>query len=653
MQKRSQESVLEQDVATLDKLKTEYRQGIDTWRLYAFIVNAADQYMTLIDRNYVYEVANRAYCEAKGIQPADIIGRSVEEIWGRERFEGIIKGYLDQCFAGHEAHLEDWFRFNGRDLRCYEVNYYPYMNADGEVTHAVVVTNDVTTRRQAEEALRESEERFRTIFETAEDSIFIKDDNFCYTLVNPAMEQLFGFPAAKIIGKGDECLFDKAIVENIRQVEKRVLAGEVIVEEQTRKVDGRTMHFHVIKMPMCDKSGRITGIYGIARDITEMRRLQTQLQQAQKLEAIGTLAGGIAHDFNNMLSPIVGYVEMILEDLPQNSSLWTDLNHVLTAALRAKELVHQILSFSRQTDQVLKPLKAQTVIKEVLKLVRASLPATIEIDHAIQDDCGFIYADPVQIHQIAMNLVTNAYHAMPETGGRLEISLDCVALDGSASAEMNLLPGVYLRLRVADNGTGIDEGIVNRIFDPYFTTKDKDKGTGLGLSVVHGIVKNYKGHITVTRQEEGGTLFTVYLPTIDDEKGHGAALSPRQVRGGSERILLVDDEEQIARMTELMLRRLGYHVTIRTSSVEALALFRNRPRNFDLLITDMTMPNMTGDILARKVLEIHPDLPIIICTGYSEHISEKKAKALGIRAFVMKPILKDAMAMAIRRVLGD
>ena len=383
------------------------------------------------------------------------------------------------------------------------------------------------------------------------------------------------------------------------------------------------------------------------------KRLETQLQQSQKMESIGTLAGGIAHDFNNILHSIIGYTELGLDDAEKGSPLHDNLQEVLIAAHRARDLVKQILTFSRQVDQRLKPLKIQMVIREALKLIRSSLPSTIEINQNISNTCGLVMADATQIHQVAINLLTNAFHTMEDQGGKLDVTLKEIDLDMDDLKDPAMLPGSYVCLTVADTGAGIDKSILDRIFEPYFSTKEKDKGTGLGLAMVHGIVKSYGGDLRVYSEPGKGSAFHVYLPVIQTraETKETRVVSP--VEGGKERILLVDDEEQIVRMSQQMLERLGYHVTARTSSIETLEAFRAAPDKFDLVITDTTMPNMTGIELARKLMEIRSDIPIIICTGFSEKISADKATAMGIRGYVMKPIVKSELAKKMREVLDQ
>jgi nitrogen-specific signal transduction histidine kinase/CheY-like chemotaxis protein len=393
------------------------------------------------------------------------------------------------------------------------------------------------------------------------------------------------------------------------------------------------------------------------RDITERkqaekekREMEAQLQQSQKMEAIGTLAGGIAHDFNNALYSIIGYTELTMDDVPEGSLAQSNLKEVLNGAMRAKDMIQQILAFSRKADTVKKPIKVQSVVAESLKFLRTSIPTTIEIRQNIDADCSPILADSTQIHQVVMNLATNAYQVMREKGGVLELTLMEEQIRPKDSGP-DLSPGKYLKLTVSDTGHGMGETVMETIFDPYFTTKGPGEGTGMGLAVVHGIVKDHGGDIKVHSEPGKGATFHVYLPVIGTRSVQQEAIAAGSVPTGTERILFVDDEEYLVFMTQQILGRLGYQVTSRTSSVEALEAFRAKPDEYDLVITDMTMPNMTGVELSTRLREIKPDIPILLCTGFSEMIDEDKAKNMGISAYIMKPILKDEIAGAIRRVL--
>ena len=390
--------------------------------------------------------------------------------------------------------------------------------------------------------------------------------------------------------------------------------------------------------------------YGL--DITERRQFENGLRQAQKLEAIGTLAGGIAHDFNNILAPIMGYTEMMLSDLPKDNPMVDDLEQVYNATHRAKELVRQILAFSRmQVEGARQPVNIGEVLREGLGLIRATLPSTIEIHQDISCENAIGLANAAQIHQVLINLCTNAAHAMEEKGGVLHVSLTSIKTDTPIRTVVSeLSPGSYLKLTVSDTGHGMDPETLERIFDPYFTTKQVGKGSGLGLTVVHGIVRQHEGGILVHSTPGKGTSFQVFLPGI-------AAVplvvseSVKAVPQGRGRILFVDDEKAIVDMGKRMLQQLGYEVVATASNTEALDLFCRKPDHYDLVITDYTMPAMTGMDLAGEILRIRPGTPIILCTGYNEMISEEKARQIGVRRLLMKPITMREMAEAIRMVL--
>jgi signal transduction histidine kinase/ActR/RegA family two-component response regulator len=379
---------------------------------------------------------------------------------------------------------------------------------------------------------------------------------------------------------------------------------------------------------------------------------ERQMQQVLKLQSIGTLAGGIAHDFNNILFPIIGYTELALDDIPEENPARKSLEEVLKAASRAKELIQQILTFSRRNGRERKPIRVPIIIREALKLLRASIPTTIEIAADLEENCSPIMGNPTQMHQVVMNLCTNAYQAMRETGGQIHVRLGEVNIGYEEMAQrIGITMGPHLHLVVQDNGVGMDATVLERIFEPYYTTQEPGKGTGLGLSVIHGIVKSHGGFITVESLPGQGSSFHVYLPTIEEMEQDIAVEIYAAETGGRERILLVDDEEQIVAMEKQMLEKLGYQVTACASSSEAWTVFSTRPDQFDLMITDMTMPHMAGDRLSEKILDIRPNLPVILCTGYSDMIDGDKAVALGIRKFVMKPVEKNELARAIRSAL--
>ncbi|TET86437.1 MAG: PAS domain S-box protein [Desulfobacteraceae bacterium] len=515
---------------------------------------------------------------------------------------------------------------------------------------------EVAERKRAEEVARENEQRFRHLSENSPEIIYTLGNDGAFTYVNPAWEKVLGHKAAEVIGKYFIDFVPEEDAKKYVRLFKRIRDKKKTLTDVTGTFihkDGSVRLFNLSGATNLDSEGNVKGMVGLLKDITEQQRLQTQLQQAQKMEAVGTLAGGIAHDFNNILSAIIGYSELTLLEVAEGTKVKQNLTEVLRASQRAKDLVKQILSFSRQNEEELKLVEVKVIIKEALKLLRASLPATIEIRQQIDPNAGIIEADPTQVHQLMMNLCTNSAAAMGEEGGLLEISLMKVDIDTpSTTMILDIEPGSYLRLSVHDTGHGMTPEVLERVFDPYFTTKEKGKGTGLGLAVVHGIVKRHRGGITLETTPGKGTAFHIYFPRVQQEIEAVETAEVRSLPRGHECILLVDDEEDLIEIGAQMLSHLGYEVETRSDGAEALEAFRAQPERFDLVITDMTMPNLTGDRLAKELVKIRPDIPIILCTGFSESISEQKAKEIGIREFSMKPFVMRDLAETTRRVLG-
>ena len=514
-------------------------------------------------------------------------------------------------------------------------------------------------KERAEEALIESERKYRGLFNDALDMIHIVDESGRIIDANPAELKTLGYTRQEYIGKPlIETVHPEYLAITRKNLEK-VLGGEIIDKYETALVtkDGEKVDVEVAVVPQIEE-GNIVAVRAIMRNITERikaeaekKELESQFRQVQKMEALGTLAGGIAHDFNNILSVIIGYADLAMLKLPEGSLEIKHLTQVRKGAGRARDLVQQILTFTRQSEQEQKPVYVDLMVKEAIKMLRASMPTTIEIRQDIQTDL-LIISDPTQIHQIMMNLCTNASHAMDEKGGRLEVILSKVNMDVVTARQFpDLAIGPYVKLTVTDTGNGMPPAVLERIFDPYFTTKPKGEGTGLGLSVVHGIVKSCGGAITVVSEPGEGTTFQVYLPHTEYRDAEEESAETEPPPTGHERILFIDDEEDLVDIGQQMLGRLGYEVVTRTSSIEALELFRAKPDHFDLVLTDMTMPGLTGDSLAKELMKIRPDIPIILCTGFSEKITEQKAKDMGIRAYAMKPFVMRNMAKTIRKVL--
>ncbi len=598
-------------------------------------------------------------------------GRSIDELIGKKCYEVFHGTDCPPYDCPFEKMLKSG-QFETSELETldglYLVSCSPVFDDTGELVRVIQIAIDITKRIQAEIALRENERKYRELVQNANSIILRLDTKGNITFFNEFAQNYFGYSEEEILGKN----MVGTIVPNMNSsVNKSAVIIEDIVRHPERYVsnenenmckNGERVWVSWTNKAITNEEGIVTEILCIGSDISERKRsegekekLQAKLQQAQKMEAIGTLAGGIAHDFNNILSSIYGYSELASLNIPEKAKENLYLAEVLTAARRAKGLVRQILAFSRQSEAKKIPVQIDLIVKEVLQLLRATLPTTIEIRQNIKISPGLdtVLADPTQIHQILMNLSTNAYHAMRERGGILEVSLTNISLDSNFTAQYpDLEPGNYLRLTVSDTGCGMLPAVMEKIFDPYFTTKEKDQGTGLGLAVVHGIVTSLDGVITVYSEPRNGTTFHVYLP-VSKKMATVENSIKKSIPGGHERILFVDDEPALVDLGKQLLERLGYRVTTRTSSIEAFELFKARPDKFDLLLTDMTMPHMTGEKLAQEFMKIRPNIPVILCTGYSEWITEEKAKKVGIRLFAMKPLVMRELADAIRKVLDQ
>lgn len=584
------------------------------------------------------------------------LARRAEELYvvceDRETFKRMVG---NQPLGGHyECQMR---RYDGSTLWV-ENQSTAFRDGDGKILYYEGSLKDITERKRSEEALRNSEARFRTAFENASVGMTLVDLNGVYLEVNLALARMIGHRPADMIGRPVADFTHPEDIGFRSQFLSDLLEGRISSGEQERRFvhkDGSTVWTLIWASLHRDLSGRPLYFISLVQDLSDRKKadeekgkLESQLLQAQKMEAIGSLAGGIAHDFNNILSAIIGYTElsMLSDGAPVDY-----LQEALKAANRAKDLVKQILSFSRQTDEERMPVLVGMVVKEVAKFLRASIPTTIDIHCEIDETTGSVLANSVELHQILMNLCTNAVHAIGGQAGRVEIRVKRVEIDGcQCHAFPDLDPGVYVELAVTDSGQGIRPEIKERIFDPYFTTKEKGVGTGLGLAVVHGIVKKSNGTIRVESLPGRGSTFSIYLPQI--ERSSAASAQPSRLPlGGFGKILFVDDEKMIADIGEKILKRLGYDVVSRTSPVEALELFKAKPRAFDLVISDQTMPGITGDGLARELMKINPDIPVILCTGYSQLIDAEKAREKGIKALVMKPILINEMDEAIRKAL--
>ena len=527
-------------------------------------------------------------------------------------------------------------------------------DSEGKIIGLWGAAQNITERKRNEGKLKLQSEIITRMSEGV--SFVGKDGIIIYT--NPEFEKMFGYDSGEMIGLHASILnaptekHPYEIAEEILKIlyNKGVWSGEI----QNLKKD-RTSFWSAAKVTAIEHLEYGKSFVSVHTDISELKqaksekkKFEAKLQQAQKMESIGTLAGGIAHDFNNILSSVLGYTELALGGVEKGTELEDDLQEVRKAGMRAKDLVKQILTFARQSDEADMPIQINIIAKEVLKFIKSSIPSTIQINNKIYSD-SLIMGSSTQIHQVLMNLCTNAAQAMEEKGGMLEVSVNDTTIDKMFMIP-NLIPGEYIEIKVSDTGMGIAPQNLHTIFEPYFTTKPVGEGTGMGLAVVHGIIEKYGGKISVNSTIGKGTCFTIYLPITKKRKVHMHA-EKEELPHGNENILFVDDEAPIAKMGSKVLEQLGYSVTTRTSSVEALELFRSKPQAFDLVISDMTMPNMTGDVLAGELMKIRPDIPVVLCTGYSKKISEESAADIGIKALVYKPVVKADLAKTVRKVL--
>ncbi|HCY83664.1 MAG TPA: hypothetical protein DHV36_00850 [Desulfobacteraceae bacterium] len=520
---------------------------------------------------------------------------------------------------------------------------------------------NIYKRRKVEGELRDREVHLRAVVENIPDLVWLKDPDGVYMFCNLKFERFFGASEKDIKGKTDYDFVDRELADFFRENDRAAMAAGRPTKNEEEVVfadDGHHEILETVKTPMRGADGRLIGVLGIARDITERKqaeaarkKLADELRQAQKMEAIGTMSGGIAHDFNNILGIILGNTELAMESCGKKDLLRECLAEIKKAGLRAGDIVRQLLNYTRKTEQEKQVLEIRSLVKNTYKLLRSSIPSTIEIHMDLPEGIRPILADATQIHQVLINLCTNASHAMEAAGGVLTVALSEIELDELTVTQFQeISAGRYIQLSVSDTGHGIPDAARARIFDPYFTTKEVGKGTGMGLAVVMGIVKNHNGAISVYSEAGKGTTFKVMLPMA---KGRASGLTdiPDVLPGGSERILFVDDEKALAAIGKSLLESLGYTVETMTDAPSALARVREKPSRFDLVITDMTMPGISGETLTREVLAVNPGMKLILCTGFSSRIDREKALSIGAHCYMEKPIVKRELALAVRRAL--
>jgi len=617
---------------------------------YESIVSSSTDMLALIDTNFLYLAVNKAYLGAFCKSEDAVIGHRVEQVFGTEFFETIIKPNADRCLKGEEIHYQKWFDFPGTGHRYLDVAYFPFIGPDDQVSGFVVRGRDITSWKLSEDEHR----KLSITIEQSPTSIMITDIDGTLEYVNPAFTSNTGYAKDEVIGRSPRFLdsghHDIVFFEEMWQTLRSGKPWQA--EICNRKKDGTLFWETMTTSPVKDENDEITHFVSVMVDQTNRKRLQKQLQQTQKMEAVGTLAGGIAHDFNNILAPILGYTEMLMERLPEERVLLERLGIIHDSGNRAKELVAQILTFARKGEEEKMPVEAQSLLKEALKFTRSTFPSSIEIRQKIDMSCHPVLAHPTQLHQVMMNLLTNARHAIGNSGGVLSISLQEVNPEVNDLGQTGSPGGKQLCLTVTDSGHGMAPKVLERIFEPYFTTKKKGEGTGLGLAVSHGIVESMGGRIAVTSAPGKGTTFRVYIPLATTTEFTSKTKKPVTAPGGNEHLLVVDDEVLLLDMVTNILEELGYKVTPKADGIEAWEAFQANPRLYDAVVTDMTMPHMSGDELAVKILEHRPDMPIIICTGFNDKLSETVAKELGIAAFILKPVARLRLALRVRQVLN-
>ena len=641
---------LEQQVESLQKSEERFRS----------LVEASQDAIVIVSGQGSILAVNSAAERMFGHQEGELEGKPLVMLMPERYRQRHLQGMKKVMATGVSKHLGKTFAFEGLRKEgsefALELNISSWIS-EGEVNFGGII-RDVTERTRMETETLNAHQRFKTLVDSLDGLVYVADfETYELLYVNKYGRDIWGEIAGQICwqtlqtGQTGPCPF--CTNDRLRDGAGRPAGTYVWEFQNTVNNEWYECRDQAIEWI----GGRYVRME-IATNITPRKRaeqekaeLEAQVRTTQKMEAIGTLAGGIAHDFNNILVPIIAYTDMVMATEVPGSATWQNLQEVYKAANRAKELVKQILTFSREREHEVCPVQLVPVIKESLKLLKASLPSTIEVSQRLEAEGVTILADPTQIHQIVMNLCTNAYHAMREQGGLMEVALSQVEIGPADPQDRRLSPGPYLVLTVSDTGPGMDQATMERIFDPYFTTRKHGEGTGLGLAVVQGIVKKYGGDIRVYSEPGQGASFQVYFPVLGKAEGDLGSILSTPLVTGDERILLVDDELPIVESLHKMLEFHGYHVIAKTSSVEALEAFRLVPDSFDLVITDQTMPYMTGDQLVLEMKKMRSDIPIILCTGFSAMIDDTKARALGIDAFLMKPVLRKELSETIRKVL--
>ena len=613
------------------------------------IISGANVGIVVYDRALRHQTWNAFMEQLTGFRTDEVVGKCSRDMFPHIHAQ-LLDGILDRALAGETVSLPDMTYYVPQSGKSGWVsgNYGPYRNSRGEIVGVIGMVYEITERKLAEEALKKSEERFRAIFETAQDCIFIKDRALKYTLVNPAMEYVFKRSAAEIIGCTDGEIFGAEAEQRIREIDSRVLDGETSEDEFTITLRGAPATLHVVKVPMYDAAGSIIGICGIARDITQTRQLEAQLLQAQKMEAIGTLAGGIAHDFNNLLMGIQGHTFLMLMDIPSEHPHAAHLRGVEDIVKSGASLTRQLLGFAKGGKYEVKPTDLNELIRRSSEMFGRTRKE-IQIEHRYEKDLWMVEADQGQIEQVLLNLYVNAGQAMP-AGGTLILETENLALDESFVRPYKVNAGRYARVSVQDTGIGMSEETIQRIFEPFFTTKEMGRGIGLGLASVYGIVKNHGGFINVQSRKGRGSTFSIYLPCSERQSLKEAA-AENTVLKGTETILIVDDEEIVLDVGVEILKSLGYRVIPAGNGQKALEAYGQYRKEIDMVILDMIMPEMSGGRVFDEIKKLNPECRVLLASGYSMNGQAEAILQRGCNGFIQKPYTIKALSEKIRDIL--
>ena len=636
----------------IDESKKTERALIKSQHTMRGILDATLETIVLIDREGMIIAANKTASLRLGVGVKDLIGSCVYDYFPADVAENRKRKWEKVFTEGAPVFFED-----SRSGRIYAQSAYPvFDNKNHRVEQAVLFASDITERKRAEKESRENEAKYRQLFEMESDAIFLIDSDTGKILeVNHAATEIYGYSRDEFLRMNHT-----DVSAEPDETRRAALSGKTAIPiRYHKKKDGTVFPVEITATHLVWKgyNAHIAAIRDITFRIQAQEKrveLEKRLNQSHKMEAIGTLAGGIAHDLNNILSVIVGNTELAIIDLPKWNSVQENLKGVREASLRARDLIKQILLFANQKEEPISDIHVEPIVREALKMLRASIPTTVTMEDQIQGNLPSICSNPSQIQQIIINLCTNAAQAMEDEGGTILFILDDCDLASPLDTVTGTIPaGRYLRLKIADSGPGIPKENLERIFEPFFTTKSVGEGTGLGLSVIYGIIQARKGGMIVESEDGRGTTFTIYFPASKNAAVEGTVEADAPHPKGTERILFVDDETMILNLGKQMLEHLGYQVETRANGTDAIECFKRDPNRFDLVLTDMTMPGMRGDKLAMEILSIRPGLPIVLCTGYNKQISEGRAKDIGVQAFLMKPLTQRELANTVRRVLDE